>query len=123
MGDPVVTISGGLSAVGLLISLICFVLVLTSMFKHGRAGLAMVSVLAFPLAFVMGWIKSKDWRLRRTMSVWSACLAIAMVGGGIVARNLFADGLPSFNFTTVEPTESQQELNKKADEIELDIDV
>lgn len=121
MGDPLVAISGGLSALAMLISLICFVLVLWAMFRHNRGGLAIVALIAFPVAFIMGWLKSKDWRLTRTMSIWSASLLIALVGGSVVGRNLLADGLPSFK--NVEPTESQLELNKKADEIELDIDV
>jgi hypothetical protein len=81
------TIGYILSAIGGLIHLVCFVLVLVKMFKNGKTGLAIVCIvltccgsLGMIIAFVYGWIKSAEWNIRNLMLTWTVGFVMAVAG-------------------------------------------
>jgi hypothetical protein len=81
----------GLALMGLmgllgLATLICFILVVVQMFKHEQTGLGITCIvlalctgIGYFIAFVMGWIKSGEWGLKRTMTTWTGCIALEIV--------------------------------------------
>ena len=77
-----------------LISLVCFILVIVRMFQHaqtmmGVACLVGVLLAAFGLvAFIYGWMKAGEWRMKDTMLTWTACIVV-MIVVQIVAPNAF----------------------------------
>ncbi|HVS36441.1 MAG TPA: hypothetical protein VMS17_12820 [Gemmataceae bacterium] len=69
-------------------SLVCFILVLVQMFQRGQTGLAVACiVLVFCggigalIAFIYGWVKSREWGLNNVMLIWTVCIVIGLVGG------------------------------------------
>jgi hypothetical protein len=69
-----------------LISLVCFILVIVRMFQHTQTlmGVAcLVGVLLCGIggvvAFVYGWMKAGEWRMKDTMLTWTACLVVIIV--------------------------------------------
>ncbi len=69
-----------LAAVLGLASLVCFVLVLIQMFNRGQTGLGVACIVLIfcgigPLiAFIYGWMKSKEWDLQKVMLGWTGCI-------------------------------------------------
>ena len=79
-----------LSSAAALVVLICFIIVLLRMFQHGHAILAIVCiVLAFAcgigtfIAYIFGWMKSKEWNLSTIMLIWTVALVLLLIGGFI----------------------------------------
>jgi hypothetical protein len=75
----------------LLVKLICFVMVLVQMSKHGEGGLVLVCIilslcggLGTLIAFVFGWSRARQWNISRLMTVWTVALAILCLSGTIV---------------------------------------
>lgn len=67
-----------------LTSLVCFILVVVRMFQEGQTGLGIVTILTLfcgiggLIAFVYGWIKSKDWNLQTVMLVWTVVVVASI---------------------------------------------
>ncbi len=74
-------------------SVVCFVLMLIEMFRHGHTGLAVVCfVLAWfcgiggLIAFVFGWSKVEEWNLRNLMTWWTTFIVVGLLAsafGGV----------------------------------------
>jgi hypothetical protein len=82
------TLANVVAGVAGLVSLICFILVLVQMFQRGRTGLGIACiVLAFCcgigglVAFIVGWVNSREWRLTNVMTVWTVALIADIVVG------------------------------------------
>lgn len=62
----------------LIANLVCWVIVVISAFqKENSPLLGILSiVLGFVGAFVIGWVRAREWRLVPIMSAWSVLLAI-----------------------------------------------
>ena len=78
-------------------ALVCFVLVLIKMFKNDQTVLAVVCIVLIfcggPLiAFVYGWIKSKEWDLKKVMLGWTAVIVAQLVLGIALGGVLAAVG-------------------------------
>jgi hypothetical protein len=79
-----------LEAVAGLGSLVCFVLILVQIFQRGHTGLGIACiVLVFCvgigglIAFIYGWIKSREWNVTNIMIIWSICWVIGIAGYGL----------------------------------------
>ena len=86
-GSAMPTVGLGLQAVAGVASLVCFVLVLIQMFQRGQTTLGVVCiVLAFCvgigglIAFIYGWVKSREWGLSTVMLIWTVCIVVEIVG-------------------------------------------
>jgi hypothetical protein len=80
----VVALASGLA------TMIFFVVVLVEMFKRQQTGIAITCIVLFlttlmgPLvAFVYGWLKAKEWNLRRNMLAWTGCLVVCLISAVI----------------------------------------
>lgn len=75
-----------LNGVGGLGMLVCFILVIVTMFQRGSSGVAIASLLLLCcgigvfVAFVYGWIKSSEWGITRLMTIWTVCLILCIIG-------------------------------------------
>ena len=85
MNDTLANILVGVAG---LVSLICFILVLVQMFQHGQTGLGIACiVLTFCcgigglIAFIYGWVHSREWRLTNVMIVWTIAIIIDVAVG------------------------------------------
>ena len=79
-----------LSSAAALAWLICFIIVLIRMFQHGHAILAIVCAVLFfvcgigtLIAYIFGWMKSKEWNLSTIMLIWTVAGILLIVGGVI----------------------------------------
>jgi hypothetical protein len=64
-------------------SLVCYVLVVIQMFKHGKTGPAvgsLVGLLACGLgalfAFIYGWTKAGEWQIKNLMLAWTGLIVL-----------------------------------------------
>ena len=80
-----------------LVTLVCWILVLIRMFQAGATGPAIASILLVfcligPLvAFVYGWMKVDELRVRNIMLLWTACLVATLIlscAGGLLPNQL-----------------------------------
>jgi hypothetical protein len=76
-----------LSSVAALGGLVCFILVLIQMFKHGKTGLGITCIVLFwccgigyLITFIYGWVVSREWSLTPVMLVWTVCWVLGIVG-------------------------------------------
>lgn len=104
-------------------STVCFILVLVEMFKRQQTGIAITCIVLFfctgvgtLIAFVFGWMKSKEWNLQKIMLAWTACLAISLVSAGIWV---------TFSVAQVSQLQQQvdREMQKKFRESELQLNI
>lgn len=86
----IASLFGGILGV---ISLVCWILVLIRMFQAGATGPAIASILLIicgigPLiAFVYGWLKIDELRVRNIMYIWTICFIggiVFSIGGGLL---------------------------------------
>ncbi|MFN4259494.1 MAG: hypothetical protein ACK4RK_09345 [Gemmataceae bacterium] len=88
--NPTSLLFAGLNGLLGMVSLVCFVLVLTRMFHNDQTFLAILCIVltfcmagvGLLIAFVFGWLKAEEWRLRTVMLVWSICGVVHLVSGG-----------------------------------------
>jgi hypothetical protein len=73
--------------IGGIAGLICFILLLVRMFQEGESRLGTVCiVLAFCggigslVAFVVGWVRAREWQVTQIMVVWSLCYILIIAG-------------------------------------------
>ena len=69
-------------------SLVCFVLVLIKMFQHNQTALGITCiVLIFVcgigglVAFIMGWVNVKAWKIDKVMIAWTVSIVVGMALG------------------------------------------
>lgn len=75
-----------LSLVTLLMTLVCFGLVVTNLLRHGEVFAAAISIICLPLgglgllvALAYGWGKAREWRIRRLMMAYSLSLVLSFI--------------------------------------------
>lgn len=76
-----------LRGVGGLGALVCFILILVQMFQRNQSGLGITCIiLAFCcgigslIAFVYGWINSREWNVMPIMLAWTFCIVLTLIG-------------------------------------------
>jgi hypothetical protein len=67
-------------------SLVCFVLMVIEMFRHGHTGLAIVCIvlawfcgIGVLIAFIFGWSKVHEWNLQNLMTWWTTFIAVGLL--------------------------------------------
>lgn len=67
-------------------SLVCFVLVVVKMFQNNQTNLGIVSLVLLLccgigglVAFVFGWVKSKEWNILPVMLAWTLLTVVSLV--------------------------------------------
>jgi hypothetical protein len=81
------TVGHILSGIGFVGSLVCFLIVIVKMFQKGSTGMAILCLLLVLccfgglIAFILGWVKNKEWDIRTVMLVWTVCIIFGIVGG------------------------------------------
>jgi hypothetical protein len=85
MNDVAIT---GVGGVAILVSIVCFVLVLIQMFQRGKAGLAIACIvlslccgLGGLIAFIYGWTKAREWNINNLMTVWTVAVVVNALAG------------------------------------------
>ena len=69
-----------LLAVGGIGSLVCWIMVLIKMFQNDKPLIGVLGILCSLWAFIWGWMKSRGLGLKKIMMIWSACIALTIVG-------------------------------------------
>lgn len=83
-----------LNTIGSLGMLVCFILVVVTMFQRGSSGIGIASLLLLCcgvgalVAFVYGWIKSGDWGISKLMTIWTICLVLCILGNALAPTAL-----------------------------------
>jgi Flp pilus assembly protein protease CpaA len=74
-----------------LVGLVCFILVIVKMFQNNQTGLAIACIvglcvcgIGYFVAFIMGWVKSGEWKLKPVMLVWTIVLVVNLILSGYV---------------------------------------
>jgi hypothetical protein len=69
-----------------LVSLLCFLFVIYTMFNNAESVMGIVCLVGICLlgiggivAFVYGWIKAREWEIVPVMGIWSGCVALQIV--------------------------------------------
>ena len=69
-----------------LVSLVCFIYVVYTMFNNAESVIGIVCVVGICLlgiggivAFVYGWIKAREWEIVHVMGIWSGCVALQII--------------------------------------------
>jgi hypothetical protein len=82
------TVGQLLQGLSFLVEIVCFILIVVKMFQTGNTGLGIASiVLVFCcgigglLAFIMGWVKNREWNARQIMLIWTAAIIVHFIGG------------------------------------------
>jgi len=85
---------GILSALCLICSLVCWIIVVIRLFKDKGAIHGILGIVISLYPFIWGWIKHKELKLTKTMLIWSISCVLAMVlsiGMAIFVPVMFAD--------------------------------
>jgi predicted permease len=71
-------------------SLVCFILVVVQMFQRGQSTMGILCIVLLfccgvggLIAFIYGWVKSREWGLTNIMLVWTVCYVVSFIGIGI----------------------------------------
>ena len=89
--DSIIQVLGWLASIG---SLVCFVLVVVKMFQHNQTTLGVVCIVGVfcciggLIAFVFGWMKSKEWNITNIMIIWTICFIISIIGGAMAPMDV-----------------------------------
>jgi membrane protease YdiL (CAAX protease family) len=89
--DPFASLFGIIAILVLIASVVgsfvCFILVLIQMFRRDQQTLGLVCIFLALLAgmgtivaFIFGWLKATEWRIKRTMVVWTVCYVLQFFG-------------------------------------------
>jgi hypothetical protein len=64
-------------------ALVCYIMVVIQMFKHGRTGPGLISTIGLIacglgglFAYIYGWTKAGEWRLKNLMLTWTALIVL-----------------------------------------------
>lgn len=69
--------------VGLLGSIACWIMVLIKMFKTEKPLIGVLGILCSLWAFIWGWMNAGKQGLQKIMLIWTVCIVLAGVGGGM----------------------------------------
>jgi hypothetical protein len=76
-----------LSYVGALGILVCYILVLVTMFQRGQTGLAIICLLltlccgiGALVVFIYSWARAREWNLQNVMIVWTCAVILGFIG-------------------------------------------
>jgi hypothetical protein len=81
--------------VGLIGSLICWIMVLIKMFPAEGVLKGILAIICSLYAFIWGWINAGRFNLRNIMWGWTASLVVLIIGallGGVGAQSAFPQG-------------------------------
>jgi hypothetical protein len=77
-------IIGGIGGIGILV---CFIMVIVTMFQRGATGVAILCLvlalccgLGGLVAFIHGWIKHRDWGITNLMIAYSVFIGLSIIG-------------------------------------------
>jgi hypothetical protein len=73
-----------------LVHIVCFIIVLVKMFKSGQTVLAIACILlvccagiGFLVAFVVGWMRVREWNIMPVMIAWSVVWVVSLISYGL----------------------------------------
>ena len=72
-------------------SLVCWILVLVKIFQAGNIGIGIVGILCPLVAFIYGWMKADEYKIKNIMIIWSILIVAS------IAVNI---AMPRPEFTT-----------------------
>jgi hypothetical protein len=77
-------------------ALVCYIMVVVQMFKHGKTGPGLASTigllacgLGVLFAFIFGWTKAGEWRIKNVMLAWTALIVLQIGISVITAPMVF----------------------------------
>jgi hypothetical protein len=70
----------GLAVLAGIGSFVCWIMVLIKLFQNGQVAMGIVSIFCGIVAFVLGWMNATAWNIKNVMLIWTACLAIGIIG-------------------------------------------
>jgi hypothetical protein len=77
----------GISGIAGLVMIICYLIVLFTMFKNNHVLLAIVLFflcgIGGLIAFIFGWMKSTEWNIKTTMIIWTIAALATVLGGAM----------------------------------------
>jgi hypothetical protein len=71
-------------------SVVCWVMVLIKMFPAEGPLKGILAIICGLYAFIWGWINSGRFNLKMIMLIWTACILISMLTGGMSAFSAFS---------------------------------
>jgi hypothetical protein len=81
--------------------LVCFILVVVKMFQRGQSMMGILCIVLFfccyiggLVAFIYGWVKSREWGITNIMYVWTGCWLVTVIGYGLHPVDLRTIQLP-----------------------------
>jgi hypothetical protein len=81
----IMTIVAAVASVG---TLVCFIMVVVTMFQKDATKLGIISLVLTPcfgigplIAFIAGWMNADKWGIRQLMLIYTVCVAIGVVTG------------------------------------------
>ena len=77
------TIGSILLGVAGLGSLVCWIIVLISVFKSAGVLQGIIGIICALWAFIWGWMNVGPQNLRNVMLIWSVCILISLLGSGL----------------------------------------
>jgi len=91
----------------LVVSFVCFVMVVVKMFQHDQTGLGIACIvlglctgLGGIIAFVVGWMNATQWAIKGVMTTWTGVILIEiLLGCGIAGLGAAAGGLGTSSST------------------------
>jgi hypothetical protein len=73
-------------------SLVCWILVLVKIFQAGNIGIGIVGILCPLVAFIYGWMKADEYKIKNIMIIWSILIVASIAVNVAMPR-------PEFNVT------------------------
>lgn len=102
----IATLFSVLAGIAGLASFVCAILVLIQMFKRAGAGLGIVGIITCGWgAFIWGWIKAKEFGLKKLMLTWTAIIVVMIIA---------YIGVMVFGFAAIASNPDFQESMKKS---------
>jgi hypothetical protein len=89
------TIGTILYFIGIIGSIICWVMVLIKMFPAEGALKGILAIICSLYAFIWGWINAGRFNLRNVMWGWTACIVVLIIGailGGVGMQSALPQG-------------------------------
>lgn len=67
-----------LVAVGI-VSLVCWIMTLIKIFQNGETVLGIIGIVCGIVAFIMGWVKVKEYNNQKVMVIWTIAIVISVI--------------------------------------------
>lgn len=71
-----------------IVMLVCWIKVLIALFRNAGVGLGILGILCNLFAFIWGWVKSSELKLKGTMIAWTLCIVVSTVVWFMAAASL-----------------------------------